>query len=178
MKPVPAVCSAALALVLVLLSACVHPGPPPPADGPGKPAAGPGPSAAPGRPETSLTALPPKAREFLSELRIRIRGGDWGWAAERADSSFLRVMEGRGRDPYFYTYLFAAGALAGEDAEYARFELLPVARVRDVAWEEARIEGPAAVVRGRFILTTGAPVPFVLRLLWRLDPPRILGVQP
>jgi len=87
-------------------------------------------------------------------------------------------MEGRGRDPYFYTYLFAAGALAAEDAEYARFEPLPVARVRDMVWEDTRIEGPAAIVRGRFTLSSGKPVPFALRLLWRLDPPRILGVQP
>lgn len=174
MKPASAACSAAL--ILALLSACVHPGTTAPSD------AGPGPwtapSAAPPKPENPLTALPSETRDFIAELRIRIRGGDWAWAAERADSSFLRAMEGRGRDPYFYTYLFAAGALAGEDAEYARFELLPVSRVRDVAWEDARIEGPAAVVRGRFILSSGAPVPFTLRVLWRLDPPRILGVQP
>ncbi len=174
MKPAAAACSAAL--ILVLLSACVHPGTTAPSD------AGPGPraalSAAPPKPESSLTALPPEARDFLSELRNRIHRGDWTWAAERADPAFLRAMEGRGRDPYFYTYLFAAGSLAGEDAEYARFELLPVSRVRDVAWEDARIEGPAAVVQGRFVLSSGAPVPFTLRVLWRLDPPRILGVQP
>lgn len=128
--------------------------------------------------EGPLASLPAPARDFLTELRDHLRRGDFSWAAERADPSFLRAMEGRGRDSYFYTYLFSAGPLARETPEYGRFETLPVARVRDMVWEEARIEGPAVIVLGRFILSSGAPVPFALRLLWRLDPPRILGVQP
>lgn len=176
MKPVPSACAAAL--ILALLSACVHPGTRPPSARPAgaavRPAA-PGPSKAATEP---LAPLPQAAREFLAELRDRVRGGDWAWAADRSDPSFLRAMEGRGRDPYFYTYLFAAGSLAGEAVDYARFELLPAEKVRDMAWESARIEGPVAEVRGRFILSKGASVPFALRLLWRLDPPRILGVQP
>ena len=107
-----------------------------------------------------------------------MRRGDWAWAADRADSSFLRAMEGRGRDAYFYTYLFAAGFVSGEAAEYGRFETLPVTKVRDLVWETTLIEGPVAVVRGRFLLSSGSPVPFSLRVLWRLDPPRLLGVQP
>lgn len=176
MRPVPAAVAAVLALAL--MSACVHPGTKAPPSGDPVSGQRTAPPAAPAKPESPLSALPPETRMFLAELRDRVRRGDWAWAADRADPSFLRAMEGRGRDPYFYTYLFAAGALAGDAPEYARFELLPVSRVRDMAWEEARIEGPAAVVRGRFILSTGAPVPFALRVLWRLDPPRILGVQP
>lgn len=169
--------AAAAGAVLILLASCaLNPGAPktPPPAGPVSRPAVP----APDKSEGPLAALPPEARSFLTEFRARIRGGDWDWAADRADPSFLRAMEGRGRDPYFYTCLFAAGSLAGDAPEYGRFQLLSVSRVRDLAWEEARIEGPAAVVRGRFILSSGAPVPFELRLLWRLDPPRILGVQP
>ncbi|HSV57189.1 MAG TPA: hypothetical protein VLH39_08815 [Magnetospirillaceae bacterium] len=127
--------------------------------------------------EEALKALPTSVRHFLAELRERVRLGDWSWAAERADAGFLRAMEGRTRDPYFFTYLFASGSLTA-DGPNTRFELLPMGRVRDMAWEDARIEGPVAVVRGRFLLTSGPPVPFALRVLWRFDPPRILGLQP
>ncbi|NLJ46009.1 MAG: hypothetical protein GX430_05555 [Treponema sp.] len=168
------------AFVLLLASSCAQTGPAVrPATREAPPAgARPVPPPASKTSEDPIASLPTPARDFLAQLRDHVRRGDLSWAADRADPSFLRAMEGRGRDPYFYTYLFSAGSLAGDAPEYARFETLPVAQVRDMVWEEARIEGPAAVVRGRFILSSGSPVPFALRVLWRLDPPRILGVQP
>jgi hypothetical protein len=115
----------------------------------------------------------------MVELRDNIRRGDWTWAADHADASFLRAMEGHGQDPYFYTCLFSAGSLSEETADdYGRFKVLPMAKVRDMTWDEARIDGPVAVVRGRFILASGDSVPFTLRILVRLEPPRILGYQP
>lgn len=170
----PALVAAFAALSALLLAACSGV----PDAAPGRPAP---PASAPAAasPERTLAALPSEAKTFMTELQARLRRGDWGWAAERADASFLRAMEGRGRDPYFYSYLFAAGILSRDSAEgYERFEALPMARVRNLAWDEGRVEGPVAVVRGRFLLDKGEDFPFVLRLLWRLDPPRILGLQP
>lgn len=126
-----------------------------------------------------LASLPPEAKDFLADLRAHVRRGDWTWGADRADPSFLRAMEGRARDAYFYTCLFAAGSLSREDeADYGRFNPLPLAKVRDMVWEDAQVEGPVVEVRGRFIIAQDKPVPFTVRILWRLDPPRILGVQP
>jgi len=88
-------------------------------------------------------------------------------------------MEGRARDANFYTYLFSAGVLSTEISDdYRRFEAIPLPKVRNMVWDEAHIEGPVVVVNGRFTLSQGSDFPFALRLLWRLEPPRILGVQP
>lgn len=136
-------------------------------------------AAAPESAAPNLASVPPEANVFLADLRSHVRRGDWAWGADRADPSFLRAMEGRARDAYFYTCLFAAGSLSREDeVDYGRFNPLPLAKVRDMVWEDARVEGPVVEVRGRFIIAQGKPVPFTVRVLWRLDPPRILGVQP
>jgi len=137
------------------------------------------PSARPKTESSPLASLPPAARDFLLELQDRVHAGDWAWAADHADSSFLRALEGQARDAYFYTYLFSAGTLSVETAdESKRFESVPLAKVRNLAWDEAGLDGPVAIVKGRFLLSQGPAVPFTLRLLWRLEPPRILGVQP
>lgn len=126
-----------------------------------------------------LSVLSPPAQAFLSELQDHIRKGDWAWSAERADPSFLRAMEGQARDAYFYTYLFSAGTLSlATSDESKRFEIIPLAKVRSIVWDEVSVEGPVAIVNGRFLLSQGAAFPFTLRLLWRLEPPRILGEQP
>ncbi len=132
------------------------------------------------RGEPGWDALPPEARACATEFAARIERGDWAWVAAAATDSFKRSIHGS--DAVSGAALALLLSLrtpprAGEEEGRLYTAFVPT-EVKRVRFTRAELLGPVAVISGNFERRRGEPLSFELRILYRLDPPRILGEEP
>lgn len=134
--------------------------------------------------------LPPEVLAFAEDFRRKVELGDWKAIGASADQAFKAAHPGA--SPAEGAYLArllsigapapSAGAQAGGaapfDEEGPRPAAFRPAEARRALFESAELRGPVALLYGRLERKSGEPLPFVLRVLWRLEPPRILGEAP
>ncbi len=148
--------------------------PRPSASGPARPA----PRTLPG-----FAELPPEALAFAEDFRKKVELGDWKAIGASADQAFKAAHPGTSpAEGAYLARLLSVGAQAGGAAPFDEQGPRPAAfrpaEARRAVFESAELRGPVALVYGRLERKSGEPLPFVLRVLWRLEPPRILGEAP
>jgi len=129
--------------------------------------------------DATFRELPPGSREYLASIAEAVAAGNTPFLlaqGERGYSARIRP----GVDPGSYAaLLYRVGAYAGDSpagSETApRVDLGGAKSLRFTGWEE---EGPILAVRGRLEFKDGSAQPCALYVLWKLEPPRILGREP
>lgn len=195
----PVLATLAVALLAAFIAAgCagMAPGRAKPPAAPSAPAAprpaAPGPARPAPRTLPGFAELPPEALAFAEDFRRKVELGDWKAIGASADQAFKTAHPGA--SPAEGAYLARllsigaplassgsgarAGGAAPFDEEGPRPAAFRPAEARRAVFESAELRGPVALVYGRLERKSDGPLPFVLRILWRLEPPRILGEAP
>ena len=153
-------------------------------------------------------AMPETTRAFALEFLSRIDARDWNWISKKADGDFSAAypLIATGSSKVItYDGLVLARLIRAERSTEAppdfpagtkasmspqtdeRFLVsgdegsVPKVISADVLtayFQTAELKGPVAIFRGRFLLRDGKSQAFALHILWRLEPPRILGDRP
>ena len=129
--------------------------------------------------QAAFKNLPPEARDYLERLSAAFGEGDLQFIAAQGERDYAaRVMPQRDTQEYL-ALLYRVGPYAAETPAdpnpLPRFDAGQVRGLRYTGWDE---RGPLLEVRGLFQLREGKSLPCRIMLLWRLENPKILGVDP
>jgi hypothetical protein len=126
-----------------------------------------------------FSTMDPFARTYLEHIAEAVNSGDSGFLLSQGESWYEKRMKPNLDDPTYLAFLYRLGPFSKESpadsGTIPRVSPSDIRSVRFTAWNHL---GPILEVRGTFRLADGEALPFTMDVLWKLDPPRILGLEP
>ncbi|MDR0409896.1 MAG: hypothetical protein LBH18_05815, partial [Spirochaetaceae bacterium] len=102
---------------------------------------------------------------------------DTAFLLAQGETEYEKNVKNSADDDEYLSLLYRAGVYA-EDAEWQSPFTLDIDRVRGIDYTSWREQGPVLEVDGIIYMDGGHPLSFSVILLWRLEPPKILGSYP
>ncbi|MFA6505375.1 MAG: hypothetical protein WCT14_04710 [Treponemataceae bacterium] len=121
--------------------------------------------------------LPPYSRSYLSSLAKAFAAGDMDKLLEQGEKDYEKRVRSRVSVDEYFALLYRAGSYAEPDSPYqkARSTKIDVSKITGLTFNGWSENGPVLVVRGKLRFADGSTAPCILNILWKIDPPRILG---
>jgi hypothetical protein len=121
--------------------------------------------------------LPAGISGYLLDIAAAFAAHDEGFLLDQGEDAYEKTVRNRVDDEQYLAMLYRTGAYA-DDAVWNSPFTVDIGRVIYVdygAWKES---GPVLEVDGKIQMKSGRPLVFSLKVLWRLDRPKLLGVFP
>ena len=123
--------------------------------------------------------LPRAAREYLKILSDAFRNKDKDFLLAQGETLFERDMRPRFDDEVYLAMLFRIGPFSTGSTMVSpilpRLYIAEVSSIEYLEWEES---GPILEISGRLIMEREYPIPVLIKLIWKLEEPKILGIRP
>jgi hypothetical protein len=118
--------------------------------------------------------LPGGVREYLLKLAAAFAGHDAGFLLSQGEDGYEASTRDNVSAAGYLAMLYRAGAFA-DDASWGLPRELDLSRVVYIDYTEWRERGPVLEVDGKIHMDSGSPLIFSIKVLWRLNDPKILG---
>lgn len=127
----------------------------------------------------AFALMPPEAKRYLADLSLAFAGADKRFLLAQAESGYERRVKPLFDETRYAALLYRIGPYA-KDAPSAgermpALDLGAVAGIRFTTWRE---NGPVIEIGGKLRSRNGKEEDALIVLLWKTDPPRILGWEP
>jgi hypothetical protein len=121
--------------------------------------------------------LPAGVRAYLLKLSAAFATHDAAFLLAQGEGEYEKTVRNRVEEEEYLAMLYRAGGYADDAVWEAPYELNlgNVTYIDYTAWRE---QGPALGVDGNIYLDKGRPILFSMKVLWRLNEPKLLGVYP
>jgi hypothetical protein len=118
-------------------------------------------------------------RRYLENLVAAVRRGDGAYLAAQAEPNYAQRLASAWDRPSYLALLYRVGPYAADapDAPDKPPRIDPLDLV-DLKLDGFESYGPVIELSGRFVLRSGREIPCRITLLYRLDPPRVIGFEP
>lgn len=127
----------------------------------------------------TFAELPTSLRSYLMELAEAFSAGDREKLIRQGEAGYEKRVRPRVDPNEYLALLYRAGAYAEEhpldDSRPSRLDTRKIVSLSFTGWSE---KGPVIAVRGKLRLGDGQAVPCVLNVLWKLEPPKLIGWEP
>jgi hypothetical protein len=121
--------------------------------------------------------LPAGTRFYLLQLQRAFALHDAAFLLAQGEGEYEKAVRNLVNDEQYLAMLYRAGRYA-DDAAWEAPNKLSLDRVAYIDYTEWREQGPALEVDGKIYLDKDRPVIFSMKVLWRLNEPKILGIYP
>jgi hypothetical protein len=121
--------------------------------------------------------LPADIRAYLFKLGTAFAAHDAAFLFAQGESEYEKTVRGGVGDDEYLALLYRAGVYA-EDAEWQSPFALDLDHVSFIDYISCEERGPVLEIDGLIYMDAGSPLSCCIILLWRLDPPKILGIYP
>ncbi|MDR3356214.1 MAG: hypothetical protein LBO04_03395 [Spirochaetaceae bacterium] len=121
--------------------------------------------------------LPSGIRAYLLKLSAAFAGHDAAFLIAQGEDGYEKAVRNSVYDDEYLAMLYRAGIYA-DDALWQSPEELDLDHVVYIDYTAWREQGPVLGVDGNIYMDGGRLINFSMKVLWRLDEPKILGVYP
>jgi len=123
--------------------------------------------------------MDPYALDYLKRIADAVRIKDTEFLLSQGESWYEERHRPNLDSSSYLAYLYRLGPFSKDSpADPDALPLVLPSQIRAVRFTAWDSRGPVLEVRGAFALTDGKTIPFTIDLLWKLDPPRIIGMEP
>ncbi|MDR2795295.1 MAG: hypothetical protein LBB47_01120 [Spirochaetaceae bacterium] len=127
--------------------------------------------------ETVLKELPYGIRAYLLKLSAAFAARDAAFLLAQGEGAYEASARSYVSDDQYLAMLYRAGRYA-DDADWQSPYELNMDKVSHIDYMTWREQGPVLNIDGKIYMNSGRPVACNIKVLWRLDQPKILGAYP
>jgi hypothetical protein len=121
--------------------------------------------------------LPSGTRSYLLKLQRAFAAHDAAFLLAQGEGEYEKAVRNLVNEEQYLAMLYRAGRYA-DDAAWEAPHKLYLNRVAYIDYTEWREQGPALEIDGKIYMDKDRPVIFSMKVLWRLNEPKILGIYP
>jgi len=127
----------------------------------------------------AFSTMDPYALDYLERIAEAVHTGDSRFLLSQGESWYEKRLKPNLDESSYLAYLYRIGPFSKESpADPDSIPHVSPSDIRSVRFTSWNTLGPILEIRGTFRFVDGKALPFTMNVLWKLDPPRILGLEP
>ncbi len=127
----------------------------------------------------AFSTMDPLTLNYLERFAKAVSTGDTDFLLSQGESWYEERLRPNLDDSSYLAYLYRIGPFSKDSpAGSGSIPRILPSEIRSVRFRAWNTNGPVLELGGTFGLADGKELPFIMDLLWKLDPPRIIGMEP